>query len=267
MHVRGFFMLRQTFIHARGVGPTTEQRLWKWGVRSWEEFLDKISSGGLPNRRLLGIAPTVRESEKALAAGRIEFFSEALPSCEQWRLYSDFVARAAFVDIETTGLMPAFDKITVIGLFDGDRFQAFVRGRNLDRFPGVAAQYDLLVTYNGATFDLPFLRSEFPRLHVRAHLDLRYPLRRLGYSGGLKEVEREVGIRRPAGLRDLDGFDAVRLWHEYKRGRPNALETLLEYTRLDVENLLPLANRVSCEMPRQIGAAPRVDPDGRAGVP
>ena len=256
-------MLRQTFIHARGVGPTTERRLWKGGVRSWEEFLDKISSGGLPNRRLLGIVPVVRESEKALAAGRIEFFSEALPSSDQWRLYPDFVERAAFVDIETTGLTAGCDKVTVIGLFDGDRFQAFVRGRNLDRFPGVAAQYALLVTYNGATFDLPFLRSEFPRLRVRAHLDLRYPLKRLGCSGGLKEVEREVGIRRPAGLRDLDGFDAVRLWHEYERGRRNALETLLEYTRLDVENLLPLANRVSREMPRTIGAPVRVQAHGR----
>jgi hypothetical protein len=33
------------------------------------------------------------------------------------------------------------------------------------------------------------------------------------------------------------GFDAVRLWHEYERGRGDALELLLKCERGDVANL------------------------------
>ena len=60
---------------------------------------------------------------------------------------------------------------------------------------------------NGATFDVPFLQTAFPRFKPLAHLDLRYPLRRLGLTGGLKEIERTAGIKRPRHLREVDGFD------------------------------------------------------------
>lgn len=228
-------------------------------MRDWESFLDLHRDGVLPQRGLGRIAPLVKESKDALACQSIEFFAERLPPREQWRLYPDFSARAAFVDIETTGLSAGYDQITVIGLYDGDTFRAFVRGKDLDQFPAVAAGYALLVSYNGSTFDIPFLQATFPGFRPRAHLDLRYPLRRLGHKGGLKEVERGLGIHRPDHVREVDGFEAIRLWGEYLRGRRQALDLLVEYCRHDVVNLLTLARTVTTEMPRVVGFSSAAD--------
>jgi uncharacterized protein YprB with RNaseH-like and TPR domain len=249
-------MLHHTFIHADGVGPTTERKLWRSGVHTWDVFMDLCRKDKIPLPRLRRLAPLIQDSQLALGRQDVKFFSRRLPSAEQWRVYRDFASKAAFVDIETTGLSADYDEITVIGLYHGEEFSAFVRGRNLDDFPGVAARYPLLVSFNGATFDLPFLRRKFPGFEPDAHLDLRHPLRRLGYTGGLKQIEARVGIKRPAHLREVDGFEAVRLWHDYRRGNRKALDRLIEYCREDVLNLKPLAARVADEMFARAGLPP-----------
>lgn len=69
-------------------------------------------------------------------------------------------------------------------------------------------------------------------------LDLRYILSSLGYSGGLKACERQLGVRRSGILADVDGFFAILLWNEYNKSKNiRALETLLAYNIEDVLNL------------------------------
>lgn len=247
-------MLQHTFIHLRGVGAATERDLWRRGFRSWDEFLTGCRTWRLANRPLRQLEPAVLAAQAALGKGDIEYFERALPPSERWRMYPDFADRVGFVDIETTGLQPRVDQITVIGLLARGRYQSFVRGQNLAQFPAAAMECDLLVTFNGASFDLPFLRHQFPRLRVRAHLDLRYPLNRLGLWGGLKVAEGAVGVRRPRALRDLNGFDAIRLWRDHTRGRKGALKTLLAYAQADVEGLPRLAALVAQRLPALIGA-------------
>ncbi len=241
-------MLRRTFIHADGVGPATERKLWRAGVHTWDMFMDLHREDKIPLPRLRRLAPLIQDSQRALGRQDVKFFGQRLPSAEQWRIYRTFPDKAAFVDLETTGLSADYDQITVIGLCHGKGFQVFVRGRNLDDFPRVAAGYPLLVSYNGTSFDLPFLRRQFAGFEPEAHLDLRHPLRRLGYKGGLKQIEARVGIRRPAHLREVDGFEAVWLWHDYRAGNRKALDRLIEYCREDVVNLKPLAELVSEQM-------------------
>jgi uncharacterized protein YprB with RNaseH-like and TPR domain len=66
-------------------------------------------------------------------------------------------------------------------------------------------------------------------------------LRRLGYKGGLKNVEAQLGIERLPETQGLDGRDAIRLWWQWRDyGSERALELLLSYNREDVVNLLPL---------------------------
>jgi uncharacterized protein YprB with RNaseH-like and TPR domain len=248
-------MLQRTFVHAPGIGRGTEQRLWDAGARTWEDFLELRGKGELRGSRIDRIAPLVEESRVAFFARDARFFGERLPSREQWRLFPDFRHAAAFVDIETTGLSPGFDQITVVGLFDGERFRAFVRGRDLEEFPCVASRYPLLVTYNGAQFDIPFLQRSFPGFAPVAHLDLRFPLASLGFRGGLKQIERQVGIERPGDLQGVDGFEAVRLWHRHLRGDRCALDRLVAYTEQDVENLLPLADLMVERTMAKLGVA------------
>jgi uncharacterized protein YprB with RNaseH-like and TPR domain len=66
---------------------------------------------------------------------------------------------------------------------------------------------------------------------------LRYVLKSLGYTGGLKGCERKAGIDR-GDLEGVDGYFAVSLWNEYQRNKNHkALETLLAYNIQDVVNL------------------------------
>jgi hypothetical protein len=68
-------------------------------------------------------------------------------------------------------------------------------------------------------------------------IDLLYPLRRLGLTGGLKRIETELGLSRSDETTGLSGFDAVRLWYKYKRGSQAALDTLVRYNIEDIQNL------------------------------
>ncbi|MBM3958015.1 MAG: ribonuclease H-like domain-containing protein [Gemmatimonadetes bacterium] len=231
-------MLERTFIHLDGVGPWTERSFWAAGVETWADVLE----GRCPEsaRRF---RPQIEESARRLDAADAVFFHGSLPPSERWRLYADFLPSAAFVDIETTGLTPDYHVITMVGVLDREGFTAYVRGEGLDDLPAALRRYRLVVTFNGARFDLPFLRAEFGRsgqgdlLDHAAHVDLMHVLRRIGFRGGLKAIERRLGVGRAAELGDLDGFDAVRLWRMAQEGEPGAVATLIRYNAEDVASL------------------------------
>ena len=152
-----------------------------------------------------------------------------------WRLFADFRYNIAYVDIETTGLYDP--DITTIALYDGHNIKHYINGQNLDQFADDILAYKLLVTYNGKTFDIPIIENFFRTRLDQAHIDLRYVLKSLGYSGGLKSCERQMGISR-GDLDGVDGYFAVLLWKDYIRNKNiKALETLLSYNIEDVVNL------------------------------
>jgi len=228
-------MLQHTFRHVPGVGPGTESKMWAQGFDCWEKA--RCSSVNLRGCRPERLRRLLEESEERLAAMDIGYFSRRLPSGLHWRFFPEFRGRAAYLDIETMGLCPATDPITTIALYDGKTVRHYVLGRNLDAFADDVLAYDLLVTYNGKCFDVPFIRQSLGIELPQAHIDLRYVLKSLGYGGGLKGCERRLGFARP-GLEDVDGFFAVLLWEEYERTFSDAvLETLLAYNVEDVLSL------------------------------
>ena len=60
-------------------------------------------------------------------------------------------------------------------------------------------------------------------------------------TGGLKAVERTLGIGRDERIAETDGYEAVRLWRAYQRGDTEALNRLIEYNRADTQNLATIA--------------------------
>ncbi len=150
----------------------------------------------------------------------------------------------AFLDIETTG-MSYRSPITVIGIYDGARMHTLVRGQNLSRanLEGILSGTSVIVTFNGASFDIPMIESQFPGvIPPIPHVDLRHPLRRLGYSGGLKAIERELDVVRDRRVEYMTGEDAVYLWRLWERqGKRNALDLLVEYNSEDCRNLKTLS--------------------------
>lgn len=242
-------MLRRTFQHVPHIGPRLERRLWQSGITDWQSCLARIDQVPLGPERRGWLVRFLRLSAQALARQDAEFFARRLPPRERWRLYGAFRRRTVFLDIETTGLGSPRDVVTLVGTYDGSRARVFVRGVNMEALGGALAAYPLVVTYNGSRFDLPFLRARLPGVRLpEAHLDLRYPLARLGYRGGLKAVEGRLGLRRHPWVAGLDGYDAVRLWWEYSKGNLQALRRLVAYNLADVINLQALAAFVYNEM-------------------
>jgi uncharacterized protein len=231
-------VLHHTFIHIQGIGEKTERSLWERGVMTWDDFLNSSGNQFSPARDRF-----VRQDlELSLLHRRdIRFFSDRLSAGHAWRLFDGFREAAVYLDIETSGGYQGMDEITVIGLFDGLGVQNFVNGRNLDEFEAAVAQYDLVITFNGTCFDLPFIRRWFPGISLPpAHIDLRFLLNRLGYRGGLKKIEKALDISRGHEIEGMNGFDAVRLWRAHMWGDRDALDTLIQYNTADIVNLQPL---------------------------
>lgn len=156
----------------------------------------------------------------------------------------------AYLDIETTGLYSQYGQITVAGLYLTSGKDALFRqlvGEEitaeslLEALRGVVAIY----TYNGSRFDLPFISCclgiDLARLYQ--HCDLMYHCWRKNLHGGLKNVERQLGIGRQ--VTGIDGRDAVRLWWQYVNNYDrDALYLLLRYNKEDVVNLKTLRDRL-----------------------
>jgi hypothetical protein len=254
-------MLRHTFLHVPGVGQATERKLWERGFLQWKDYLERCQYCPLPRPIHTRLVGHLTESVEALAAGYARYFEMRLPPGEVWRLYREFREKAAFLDIETTGLYPSGDSITVIGLFDGRETKVFIRGLNLHEFAEEIGRHSLIVTFNGKRFDMPFIRRMFGEVpEHQAHIDLLYPLRSLGYRGGLKSIEAQLGLEREGVLKEVDGFLAVLLWHEYERGNRAALDTLIRYNLEDTVNLQYLAdavyNEAVAKMPIEVATLP-----------
>ncbi len=231
-------MLKSTFIHIPGVGPKTEKMLWSQRILSWEEFGTKLRDIEISKKTLSKMDEWLELSEQALEERNALFFSSRLPHTDLWRLYPEFKDCMAFLDIETTGLSFCYDDITLIGLYDGKETKTFIQGQNLNDFEKEIKKYSIIVTYNGSLFDLRFIREKLgAQLIPPVHIDLRFLLKRLGYTGGLKAVEKQMNICREDEVADLCGFDATVLWSRYVRGDNQALESLIKYNLADVVNL------------------------------
>ena len=90
-----------------------------------------------------------------------------------------------YFDIETN----SWGQITVVGLYGHGSFTSLVEGESLtrQRLCEELAQYDLLVTFNGTSFDLPILLASIQGLPPdQLPVDLCLLVRQPGYRGELK---------------------------------------------------------------------------------
>lgn len=236
-------VLLRTFCFLPGIGPAREARLWKRGVASWADYRQL--------HRVNGVRPQLKRRHDQLlelaeaSLGRdARFFAHILPAGEHWRAYRAFREGAAYLDIETRGERENND-VTVVGIRMRGRSRMFVRGS--DYTPAAVSAFlrdaTALVTFNGASFDLPMLAADGVVLPQVPNVDLRLVLHRAGYEGGLKKIEETLGLRRDPSVRGLSGYDAVKLWRRWEQNHEKeALDTLLAYNAADFENLEPLAD-------------------------
>lgn len=161
-----------------------------------------------------------------------------------------------FLDIETCGLsgVPVFlIGLALVGestfvlrqLFARDYTEEAALLRELGR---LLEDVDFLVTFNGKSFDVPFLRDRAVHhrlsIHLEVpHLDLLWMARRRWKTVlpdcKLKTLEWHVLRRRRSG--DVWGFEIPGLYHDYvQNGEPHRLIPVFHHNMLDVIAMVEL---------------------------
>ncbi len=232
-------MLRETFLFLSGIGEQSEQKLWKQGIDSWAGFVSHPVKGISPRRKII-YDLTLRKCIAALENKDASYFAGLLQSREHWRVFDEFKEKPLYLDIETSGY---YGYVTVVGLYDGEETRSFVAGGSLTKECLQEAIDDAssIITFNGSSFDLPVLMRAFGVKVSVPHIDLRGVCQRIGLTGGLKAIEKQVGLARPEAVDGMTGEDAPYLWRASRLGDEEAMEKLLLYNKMDIVNLKPLA--------------------------
>ena len=162
-----------------------------------------------------------------------------------------------FVDIEATGLTsgtPLF-LIGALGLMDGDLRVCQLLARDyseeaalLDHFSGLMSKASVVVSFNGKTYDLPYIRDRSAFCGVRidlpeTHLDLLHESRRRWRDQlpncRLQTLERHICRRVRTG--DIPGDQIGDAYHRFVRtGNAVDIRDILQHNALDLITLAEL---------------------------
>lgn len=254
--------LRSTFQHIPGISPRKEQELWRSGILTWDDF-ERVEGNQLALfdfPKTDSVSTLIEQSHEALSSGDVDFFADLLDRSEYYRIALSFPSETMFLDIETTGLSRYYDKVTLVGWSFLEEYGVFIRGGDDGHFREAISQAKAIVTFNGSLFDLPFLRKEFPGIvFPRCHIDLRFFARRVGLSGGQKEVEEQLNLNRNLELKDIKGEAAALLWFKYRWGNEADLESLVRYNHADIEGMKVIFDNVVSRLLSHDGAPVKPD--------
>jgi uncharacterized protein YprB with RNaseH-like and TPR domain len=250
-------MITNTFCILNGIGERLEKRLWGTGILTWDDFIGSSDIGFIGPAKKEQFDAYLLSASRALGNSDAKFFAGTVKRREHWRLFDIFGGEAACLDIETNGLMPGQGGFaTVVGIYDGFDYKCFLRDEDLtgENLKEELSRYKYLITFFGAAFDVPFLMRSMPDLKFDIpHFDICFCSKRIGFNGGLKKLETDLGIKRDYAVRNLNGYDAIKLWESSRKGSSEALELLKIYNKEDTVNLFRIANIIYGRLRSQTG--------------
>lgn len=240
--------------------PSAEPRPPADPHRTTLPFMREERSEGVLYRRLERLAPSHH-------VGRIPVDAAASASASLLALLAldpslatCSFRRALFVDTETTGLGAGAGILPfLVGLcwFDADGRpwleQLLLRTPQdepalLARFTECVAEAEVIVTFNGKTFDWPILKTRTVMnraapLPERPHLDLLHVARRIHKKriGMCRLVSLESAVLGFGRGPDIEGAEvAARYGHFLRTGDETALEAVVEHNAWDVVSMAAL---------------------------
>lgn len=239
-------MIQNTFSILNGIGEKLEKRLWRNGILTWTDFLHSSGIDFISSEKKAVFDNTLSSAQKELSNANAGYFACTIRRREHWRLFENFRDHAACLDIETNGYMPENrGYATMVGIYNGYDYKCFVKDMNLtsENLRKELSQYKYLITFYGTAFDIPFLMRAMPDLRFEIpHFDICFSAKKLGFRGGFKKLEIDLGIKRDDTVQGMNGYDAVKLWEHFRRGSTEALEVLRVYNREDTVNLFQIAD-------------------------
>lgn len=168
-----------------------------------------------------------------------------------------------FLDIETTGLSGGTGTwafLIGLGWFEDNQFrlrQYFLRRPSEERailkhINNVAANFPIMVTFNGKLFDLPLLQtrqmlSGLKRIEPAQHLDLLQCARALWKkrlpSRSLQSLEETLlDLKRGD---DIPGSEIPAVYFDYlRRGKTDLIKKVFQHNALDILSMVTLLERI-----------------------
>lgn len=167
--------------------------------------------------------------------------------------------KIGFLDIETSGLKADFDfmltwcikplgsdKIAYSIVTKKEIFDGVFDKRVVSELLQELRKYDIIVTYWGTGFDIPFSRAradffklDFPKFGEMYHWDLFFHVRRL-YATSRKSLEVITKFLGIPGKTKLE----YNVWFRARFGDPKAIAEVLDHNKYDVIILEKLYERI-----------------------
>ncbi len=164
------------------------------------------------------------------------------------KIFNDYFGglKAYVIDIETDGLNPSYNQIIIGGLLSQEEnrstiTQYFAEKKDdekelLQAYGNALADADILITYNGDSFDLEFLKKRFKKYGLNSDLapsqsfDLYRILHRYSKLRDVLPNLKQKSIEHFLGLSnyredELSGRDSVRYYKSFLRSSSEGLKT------------------------------------------
>lgn len=173
-------------------------------------------------------------------------FEEKTGKRDFYRIAYSIPEDVLFLDIETTGLSPIYHYITMVGWMMNGKYGCWIAGTDQAELQQVCQAAKIIVTFNGARFDVKFLDTFFPDLKIgeKTNLDLMHLCKRFGLVHGQKNIEKELQFNRPKEVQNCDGKEAIALWYKFIFGDDEALNSLIEYNFYDISGMAYILDKI-----------------------
>lgn len=178
-------------------------------------------------------------------------------------------SRENYLKIETSGLSREIDSIIVVSLVEknSDVLKSFYlenlkEEKNLLEEVMPILQGKEFVTYSGKTFDLPFIREKV-KFYFNKDLDLKVIdlqevtkkynfIFNLDSHSNKNLLEKFIGLENLKDQKEYQGIKIKTLFKNYLEGDKAAIEKILDYNYLSLENLILLDAKIKEELEKNL---------------